>query len=1012
MREARRVWCMVALLAALFSGAPARAATEYSVADGLSQNSVLAMVRDAEGFIWLGTEDGLNRFDGYEFRVHRPSDALPAGAPADYVRDLAIADPYLFLATNGGGLVVFDRRDGRYRQFDRAQGLLSDHLTAVELAGEGQLYLASRGGLERLRWQGDPMQARFEVQVLGASGMGEREFWELYAGPSGIWAGSGDALLRIDTNGELLPFDVAGSTAPFNTDALLESPAGVLWVGSWDQGLFRVRLDTGETRRFLPGQSDAQGLRSTRILSLAEGPGGVVYVGTDRGLAWFDPGCDCLKVLNHRRAARFGGRGFLVQSLLADAQGGVFAGYWGEGLVRFSPQDRAFHVEGHREDGPPALNHHRVRTSLESRDGSLWVGSFGGGLQRVRGERKLGVPWAFETVPLGREPDEAARLVWNLLEARDGGIWVGTDAGLFHRRADSEEFVPEQASEDAATMPGVRVLAEDARGRLWVGSSSGLGLLEADGAARRRIAVADANSPLWLRRQMENLQSLHIDAEQRIWLGSWAGLSILDAEGNTLARYGVTEGLPGPIVWDIHRHSDGSLWLATSGGLARVHAGAGVQALRFEALGRQQGMPSGPVLGLVSDRGGHLWITSNRGLLRLKPETGDVRLFTRALGIASDEFATQAESIGRNGWLYFGGIDGLTVFDPERLPQVLEPPRPRVAGLSIDGASLPLPLTGDSEIPKLRLPHDHGALIIDLSGMVFDKPEAVRFRYRLQPDAPLLDLGSRRSLVLDHVPPGLSRLEVEVDNQGELGAARLLSIEVVPPFTSTLWFRGLVLVLALVLLALLYAWRVRALTRQRTQLEREVGERTRELRRQKEALEATALALGEANQRLRTLLLMDPLTGLANRRSLIELMQARFGQGARELPALLLLDLDHFKRINDSCGHQAGDAVLRDFAQLLRSRVPEGGEVGRWGGEEFLCLLPAQPPELAWQWAERLLEDVRQRRVGWDGQALSYRVSAGLARAAAHEDMDSTLARADDALYAAKAAGRDCLRQA
>ncbi len=1006
----------LALLLALALPLCARSAVEYSVVDGLSQNSVLAMVEDAEGFVWLATEDGLNRFDGYEFRVYRPSEALGLGAAANYITDLAIRDPYLFLASNGGGLLIFDRREGRFRHIGVDEGLLGEHLNAVEPTGPGSLLLASRGGLERLTWTGDPMRAEIQVERLATQPEhAEREFWELHASSSGQWVASGDGVFRVDSNGELLPFPVQGAVAPFNTDALLEFPAGVLWVGAWDQGLFRVRLDTGETRHFRPGDPDAVGLRSSRVISLAAGPDGIVFVGTDQGLARFEPSCDCLRVMNHRRAARLAGRGFLVQSLLADAEGGLFAGYWGEGLVRFTPQDRAFHVEGYRDEGPAALNHHRVRAILESRAGELWVGTFGGGLQRVRGERRLGEPWHFETVPFavwGATLPPAAGLVWALLEGRDGRLWAGTDDGLYLRPAEGQAWRRERAAGEPVPMAGVRVLAEDARGRLWVGSSSGLGRVEAGGQERERIALTRPEFPLWRRRQMENIQSLYIDPQQRVWVGSWAGLAILDAEGRTLMRYGVEEGLPAPVVWDIHRHADGSVWLATSGGLVRVHAPESPEALGLEPWGAARGLPPGPALGLVSDRAGALWVTGNRGLMRLDPATGAVRLFGRAQGIASDEFATQAETLGRDGWLYLGGIDGLTAFDPSALPDALEPPRPRLASISIDGGApvAELPAGLDSPL-RLQLGHDHAPVLLDFTGLVFNQPDAVRYRYRLRPESPWIDLGTRRSLIIDHLPEGSSQLQLQVDNQGLTAEAALVAFSVVPPWTHRWTFRALMVLLVAAAIVLLYLWRVRALTLQRARLEREVEDRTRELRRQKEALEATALALGEANARLKTLSQQDPLTGLRNRRSLIEQMQHRFQPGG-DPPAVLLIDLDHFKRVNDSYGHRAGDVVLRDFAELLLAEVPAEGEVGRWGGEEFLCLLPSRPPEFAWEWGERLLARLRLRRVRVEGQVIEYRASAGLAFAAAGSDIDATLALADGALYAAKSAGRDCLRQA
>ncbi len=338
------------------------AATEYSVAEGLSQNSALALARDDDGFLWIGTEDGLNRFDGYEFRVYRPSDQDPAATSSGFIRDIAVAGRYLFLATNGGGLAIFDRTSERFRMLDVADGLPANHFNAVNLAGPGTLYLASRTGLARLDWQGDPMSTQFKVTpIVVGSDPPRTDLWELRRGPSGLWIGSGDGVFRADAADQVHPLQVAGAQRPFNIDSLLEAPAGVLWVGSWNQGLFRIDLTSGDTRRFLPGAVDTPGLRTKRILRMVSGPGGSVYIGTDRGLAWFDPACDCIKALDHRRSARVAGRGFLAEALDVDDRGGVFAGYWGEGLVRYTPSDQVFHVERDRDEGAPGLKQGRVR---------------------------------------------------------------------------------------------------------------------------------------------------------------------------------------------------------------------------------------------------------------------------------------------------------------------------------------------------------------------------------------------------------------------------------------------------------------------------------------------------------------------------------------------------------------------------------------------------------------------------------------------------------------------------
>ena len=986
-----------------------QAATEYSLPEGLSQNAVLSLARDADGFLWIGTEDGLNRFDGYEFDVYRANAAGGGATGVNHVRGLVADGGHLFLATSGGGLAVFERASGRFRVLGLAQGLPAEHLTTLALAGPGELYVGSRTGLARLRWQGDPMLASFRIDPVALPPtMRAQEIWELKRGAGGLWVGTGDGLFRIDADGRAHPVAVAGAVAPFNVDALLEAPAGVLWIGTWAQGLIRLDLRSGERRHFVPGEDAAQGLRSARVLSLAEGPDGALFMGTDRGLAWLDPGCACIKTLDHPRAARVDGRGFVLLALDVDAAGGVFAGFWGEGLVRLGPLHRGFHVERPREEGPPGLRHGRVHAVLETRSGEWLVGSFGGGIQRVQSDPVLGLPWRFEDEPFAADVGAGSELVWHLLQDREGRLWAGTDDGLFWRDAEGI-WQREPARDEPQSMRSVRVLAEDGRGRVWVGSSSGLARIDGPGQPRRRVQHFDPGREPWFRRQDESISALFVDAGDRLWIGTAAGLHILDADAQPLAHYRLADGLPGAVINAIHQHVDGSIWLATSGGLARVRLQAGLDALQFESPQSLAVEDVGSVEGLLSDRRGRLWLATHRGLLRFDPALGSMRRFTRADGLAADEFSSRGLLSTRRGWFVLGGIDGLTAFDPLALPERLQSPQPRLSAIELAGQRQVLPPPGPDGLPVLRLDHAHAPLLLDFSALVFEGQRGLRYRARLGESQPFSELGPRRSLSIDRLQHGRHVVELEVDNQGQAARRALLAIEVTPPLSATWGFRIATALLLAGALAALYLWRVGELTAQRRRLAAQVAERTRELSAQKDALQATAQALAHANERLRQLSLVDELTGLANRRSLIERLQQAAAMPAPG--AIAVIDLDHFKRINDGFGHQAGDAVLQDFAQLLRSECQGQAVGGRWGGEEFLCVLPevAADDEAA-RWADRLLERVRARRVEHQGSVLPYRVSIGLALGRPGEPLDQWLARADDALYRAKAAGRDTRR--
>jgi len=1013
----RRCWWFLICLALLPQ--VAGAARVYTARDGLPQNAVMALARDGEGFLWVGTEQGLARFDGERFQ-------RLAGLPNDNINALLAEDRVLWVGSYGGGISRVALDSGRIDSLDAAGGgLPSPFVQDLARAADGAIWVASDGGgLARVEWaEGQsPRVQSFHAAPSQSQGLPSERVWSLQRGPSGIWISTLDGLALV-RNGEQERRRVA-IPAPFprgghaNIEQVLEQPDGVLWIATWNDGLYRWQQRSGAVEHFAPGLPRSAGLASTRLSALGLESDGRLWVGSERGVAYLEPSCDCLRAVDPSLLGREDADGLFVVSLLVDAQGGVWAGTYGEGLLRLAPETRLFDRQRHRRDEAESLAQGRVRALYEDHEGTLWVGSVGGGLQSVAASARLPAQaWRFQSHDFAAANADPRRdFVWSVLEDRRHNLWVGSEAGLDVLDAARAHW--RHVPLDAAMGPNVRALLEDREGRLWLGGSTGLAVL--DGDTLRRVAID--SDPAW-QVQDRTVQALAEDSLGRVWVGSVGGLQLLDRDGLVLRRFrdDTAPVRPQGSVYALLAQFDGTMWVGGARGLCRTDARtADVAGFSWRCQDEADGLPRRTVYSLAAGTDGGLWLGTVAGLVRVGPDDGSVRVHDADDGLIGDEFAPGAVASGRDGHLYFGAAGGFLAFDPRSLHA---PPPPRavhIAAFSLDqfelapGTSPPTQL--DAAFPyarRLRLTPEDRAFGFRLTALEFDRPRDLVYAYRLAgQDAAWIQAGSPPQISYTGIAPGHYRLEARVRGPGRTWseAQTLLELQVQPPLWATAPFRLAVVLLLLVLTWLAYRWRLGALARRGRWLEAEVAQRTQALEAQKAALADTAQALRDANLRLYELSTHDALTGVCNRRhALEEAERLRLDADAAARPLVLaLIDLDHFKRLNDEHGHQAGDHALAEFGRLLRDSLEPGDLAGRYGGEEFLCVLAHGGMARARAWGEALAQRVALGGLLWQGRVLPLTVSLGLAeREVGEGGIDAWIGRADRALYRAKHEGRN-----
>ena len=963
--------------AAALPAAPAAALDlqHYGLDDGLSQNAVTAMVQDPRGFLWWGTQDGLNRFDGQGFRVLRESIDERAGLSSSSIDALAIDDrERLWIGTNDQGLDRLDLRTGAHEALgEAAAGHPTVH--AIALDGRGGAWLATPRGLAHLRdgaTTGDLLLS--DASIIGFLPMGE----------GAVLALSADCRLwRLDVQG---PRPIALDVPPRARCVDLAPRGDGLVIASARHGL--LELDAGGRARSRWRRAQFDGTRDELGVVHAWRDGSL-WIGTSTGRVFKLAAGDGAQPepLPLRRAI-----GSAISGFFEDREGGRWIATGTSGAYRVRALSDA--VRNDTFALPAAMPSRSIR-SLWRGDGVVLLGT-DAGLWLRRGDGDWEELPAFAGTPIRR-----------IAPATGGGWWIGTHRGLWRLEAAMV------ASEAPVALPDPRVLDLLVEGdRLAIATRGGLVLVQ-----------GDALQPLPVPEVVDNLllTALRRDADGTLWLASnERGVFLWRPDGRIEQWHTGNGMLPHDSIWSMHADAEAWWFGSFAGGLIRVARDDG----RVTRYTDREGLSNNVIYRIEPDDRGRLWLSTNDGLSVLDPSTGVTQRIHRGDGLANREYNSGASTIDARGWLYFGGIDGVDVIDPRAFEPSSRPVEAAFARFRRLGQTPGIDPAGGFDMllgDTVELAHTDRVVAIDLVALDFDAPGTAQVRYRMDGVLPDWVTPGRATaeVLLAQVPAGRHVLEAQAAGRdGRFGPTHTLAIEVAPPpWLSPAARAAYAVMVMMAAFGAAYALRARSRRKaaQIAELNRLVEERTAEIARANARLQAM-------NGQLQLLNRIDPLTRVANRREFMHWMER---EGSRVLAQLALgetrgglvffmIDIDDFKRINDQNGHHAGDAVLVEFASRLEAlRGPEDLLV-RWGGEEFLYALHLEELDDAPAKAEQLCAATRAAPFELaSGHALRVTCSIGFAPwpwARAWPmlgDSEQSISLADRALYLVMSEGKD-----
>ena len=971
---------------------------------------VTGLAQDGQGLLWIATTGGLVRYDGYRFRQYQTDRDDPGSLPGNVVRVVHRSrDGRIWVGTESEGVARYDPVTDRFERFGEAEGVPMLPIRALADDASGALWIGSTGGgLRRL----DPATRRTEV-------------WRH------------DAASPVS-----LPDD--------RISAMLVDRDGHLWVGTW-RGLARRRAGTETFERVLSDPEDPLGFANARIRAIAQVASGDVWVGAQQGQVaviprraaiaeraplpdevrrWSGAGistvaeplpgevwvghpggidvhaADDARVLRRLRAIPGQALGLdpaEVRALLVDASGLLWVGSFGGGVQRTDPRPRGVLSRRFRADDDPPMAQFNVLTMGEDGRGGLWLGLAGVGVARLGADLALRDLLRPGRVDAGAfEGDQPS----GVAASADGSLWVGTERGLFLRRGGRAGF-QRVAGPEFLEGSAVRRLWPAAEGGLWVGTADGLFFAEADGGTPERVGDGAGQ------RVEGSIEALAFDAAGA-WVGGSDGLFRLDPAARTLRRVAArVDGRPRDLdVNGVLVDRQGTLWIDADGLHRAVSRAEG--SVEFEAVSARHG-EDGISFGanLLDDGAGRIW--SQRAMF--DPATGRFRHLLPADGaqVGTGWFRSYARF--DDGRLAFGGREGVLVVTPEAfVPWTFAPPVV-VTDVVVDG----LRQSVGPQAAEFRVASGRRGFTIEFASLDYSATTRNRHRFRLDGvDRDWVDTShENRVAAYGNLWPGRYRFVVQGGNRsGDWSEAReALTVLVEPRWWQTPAFAMLAFTLAAVATTLLVRWRTRALERARLTLEGEVERRTAELRVLSEALRVRTREFEEAS-------LTDPLTGLRNRRFMSLQMASEMALWMRrqahppggEAPndmVVFLIDVDHFKEVNDRHGHAAGDELLRQFAARLREVFRSSDHLVRWGGEEFLVVARDTQRSAAAELAERVRDAIAGTPFLHEGTSVAMTASIGWAPlpwdAASPQALgwEAVVALADLALYTVKQGGRN-----
>ncbi len=794
-----------------------------NINDGLSQNAVFAIIKDSKGYMWFGTKDGLNKYDGYNFTIYQFNPFDSTTLSANYITSLyEDKQGLIWVGTYDGGVNVYDRKfETFYRVNLRKDSIILRDVFEIKAISEdleGNIWVGTSGdGLFRIKVHENNDLLSFSTQRFyndpdNKNSLGSNQVFSICFDKNGLlWLGTSIGISRMDLKSNTFTQYLINTKNPAVQEvstsnsifSILESKNGTLWIGTLG-GLVKFnRAD--ESYRYFPHKYDLFRYGWGNISAMSEDKDGNLWLATPAELMKFDSKKESYTSFIHdpfnSKTISFN----TVSSVYVDNTDMLWVGTAGMGIDYYNPKANRFNILTVIPDKKSRTGSFSVRSILEDKEGDVWIGTE----VLYKWERKTGEIISFEKS--SNEPNEFGNtIVFSMIQCYNGDIWAATTEGLFRYNPQNGEqklykYHPDQTN--GVPQQEVYAVFQDLDSTIWIATEKYLCKLTDNEKGTFHSISYHSISTFY--EQVRPV--IYQDTKQEMWLGTKYGLYLFNTKTETFKLFKNNPEQPNSLNNNMIKsicadplYPERYLWIGTNGGLNRYDR----ETNSFFYYTEENGLPNNVIYSVLSDEQNNLWLSTNKGLSRFNLQSGEFRNFDVNDGLQSNEFNTGAYFKSKKGEIFLGGIKGLNYFFPEQIEENKNIPPVVLTKIKLAEKSLSFRKNPDllersvEETKKIVLSPKEDIITFEFAALEFSAPEKNQYAYMLENfNDNWINTGGVRSVTYTHLPPGNYIFRVKASNNDGVWNSEGLALELIkePPWYKT-WLAYIFFVLVLVII--------------------------------------------------------------------------------------------------------------------------------------------------------------------------------------------------------------------